>query len=213
MKSAPTNYNDDEVFCGSFSVQCGQNKGKCGVCGDNFKDATPRNHELGGTFGQGVIMKTYKKDSVIIVKIVLTANHRGFFIFDLCDPKFGETEECFQKHRLITTEGDDKFTVTEAYMYDIGLKLPKGLECDQCVLRWTYVAGHRGLCDDGGYGCSPQAHFRSCSDIAIKKTLKFQDHFSWTDVCLTHENFIKKISSDHKDRKAKFEGTIDIVQY
>lgn len=35
------------------------NGGRCGLCGDNFADATPRAHELGGRFGQGVIVKRF----------------------------------------------------------------------------------------------------------------------------------------------------------
>merc|ERR1711872_1101739 len=33
----PVNYNDNELYCGGFSVQWNQNDGKCGVCGDNFE--------------------------------------------------------------------------------------------------------------------------------------------------------------------------------
>jgi hypothetical protein len=38
-----------------LSVQYQKNDGKCGVCGDNFADATPRAHETGGMFGNGII--------------------------------------------------------------------------------------------------------------------------------------------------------------
>lgn len=50
------------------------------------------------------------------------------------------------------------------------VKLPDGLTCGRCVLRWTYTAGNNwGQCDDGSYGegCGPQETFRSCADIAI----------------------------------------------
>lgn len=44
---------------------------KCGVCGDIFDERTPRSHELGGKFGQGVIVKTYPANGQIYVRIPL----------------------------------------------------------------------------------------------------------------------------------------------
>ena len=212
MKSAPVNLNDDELFCGGFDVQWSKNKGNCGICGDNWSQGSPRDHENGGLYGQGVIMKAYTRGSTIDVGVLLTANHDGYFIFDICDRKFGETEECFQKHRILNTDGEGTWTVQEGYRFNISLKLPKDLECEHCVLRWTYVARHRGLCDSGNYGCSPQAYFRSCADIAIRKELKYGDHSNWTDICLKRDSFIKKIVHDHMDRKSKFEIKIPVVR-
>merc|ERR1712123_124283 len=40
----PVNYNDNELYCGGFSVQRNQNDGKRGVCGDNFAEPAPRHH-------------------------------------------------------------------------------------------------------------------------------------------------------------------------
>ena len=42
----PVNYNDNELYCGGFSVQWQNNDGKCGVCGDNWAEPTPRRHEV-----------------------------------------------------------------------------------------------------------------------------------------------------------------------
>jgi hypothetical protein len=212
MKSAPVNLNDDELFCGGFDVQFGKNGGNCGLCGDNFNQGMPRDHEFGGTFGQGVVMKAYVSGSVIDVGVMLTANHMGYFIFDICDRKYGETEECFQKHRIMKSNGEGIWTVTEGYMFNITLKLPVDLVCDQCVLRWTYVTGHRGLCKNGNYGCGPQAIFRSCADIAIRKKLTYGDQFNWTDVCLKRESFVGKIANDHMDRKSKYEVKIPVIK-
>ena len=44
--SNPVNYNDNELYCGGFSVQWANNDGKCGVCGDNWADPAPRPHEV-----------------------------------------------------------------------------------------------------------------------------------------------------------------------
>ena len=46
----PVNYNDNELYCGGFSVQWSNNGGKCGVCGDNWADNKPRPHEVTGTY-------------------------------------------------------------------------------------------------------------------------------------------------------------------
>lgn len=65
--TAPTNWDDNELFCGGFGVHHLTNGGRCGLCGDNWLDPTPRNHELGGRFGEGVIVKTYTRGSLIDV--------------------------------------------------------------------------------------------------------------------------------------------------
>ena len=41
-----------------------KNKGKCGVCGDNWADSQPRPHEGGGRYGQGVIGRRYTTGQV-----------------------------------------------------------------------------------------------------------------------------------------------------
>ena len=35
------------------------------MCGDNWADATPRDHEDGGKYGLGVIGKTYNQGQII----------------------------------------------------------------------------------------------------------------------------------------------------
>merc|ERR1712098_95525 len=51
----PVNYNDNELYCGGFSVQWDRNDGNCGVCGDSFSDRQPRAHESGGKYGNGTL--------------------------------------------------------------------------------------------------------------------------------------------------------------
>ena len=41
----------------------------------------PRANEAGGLYGKGVIVRKYEKNTVIKVRIELTANHMGFFEF------------------------------------------------------------------------------------------------------------------------------------
>ena len=44
------NYDDNQLYCGSHSVQYGENHGKCGVCGDAYNLPRPRDNEHGGEF-------------------------------------------------------------------------------------------------------------------------------------------------------------------
>lgn len=141
--STPRDYNDMEGFCGGFNVQWGQNGGKCGLCGDNYADARPRSHELGGRFGQGVIVKTYRQGQAISVKIKLTANHKGYFYFRICNlDREAESDACFERYNVMTSAGLNwPLNSNESKDYDVQLQLPSNLSCNHCVLQWTYVCG------------------------------------------------------------------------
>lgn len=60
----PINYSDNEVFCGGVGIQYKKNKGKCGVCGDDWSQKRPRDNENGGRYGTGTIAKTYFQGQV-----------------------------------------------------------------------------------------------------------------------------------------------------
>ena len=62
-------YSDNEVFCGGVGQQFKKNKGKCGVCGDDWSAKRPRLNENGGTWGTGTIGKTYFQGQVRITKL------------------------------------------------------------------------------------------------------------------------------------------------
>ncbi|XP_055641671.1 uncharacterized protein LOC129778654 [Toxorhynchites rutilus septentrionalis] len=173
QSSAPTNWDDTELWCGGMFVQI-QNGGRCGMCGDNWAHPEPRRHELGGQFGQGEIVKNYTSGSVIDVGVRVTVNHLGFFVFNLCClDHFGrETDACFNEHPLLDSQGRRQWFLnsTESRMYNVNLQLPRNLVCSHAVLQWTYTAGNNwGICPDGSgaLGCGPQEHFRTCSDIGI----------------------------------------------
>ena len=70
-------YSDNEVFCGGVGQQFKKNKGKCGVCGDDWSTKRPRLNENGGTWGTGTIGKTYFQGQVRIT------NYGGFQLLDL----------------------------------------------------------------------------------------------------------------------------------
>ncbi|XP_012216518.1 uncharacterized protein [Linepithema humile] len=170
------NYSDNEHFCGGRTVQHMQNGGKCGECGDNYAFPRPRPNENGGIYGTGVIVQKYKSGSNIDVTVRLTAGHLGHFEFHLCPLKTTtelETDECFDRYPLSLADGSGyKFPITKYGNGDfkIGLVLPSGVTCQQCVIRWHYRTGNTwGTCDDGrqGVGCGPQETFRSCADVSI----------------------------------------------
>ncbi|KAI8129805.1 hypothetical protein FF38_04400 [Lucilia cuprina] len=173
--TAPVNYDDNANFCGGFGVQWHTNDGKCGLCGDNYSDPTPRANELGGKYGgSGVIVQTYENTYTANVGVQITANHLGYIYFELCnlDEFHTESEECFRKYRLKFADGSDKFFIgTTLGWIESTIVLPTGLSCEHCVLRWTYRAGNNwGICENGtgAMGCGPQEHFLSCADIRIK---------------------------------------------
>jgi len=170
----PHNYNDNQLFCGGYQVQYEQNGGRCGICGDNFADPTPRENENGGTFGRGVIAKTYASGSVLTSKVELTSNHLGFYRFAVC-PLNGdgtENDKTCQFLQLANGSGDKYPIGPETGFYTVALKLPEGFTCAQCTFQWTYTTGNSwGWCDDdhthGAIGCGDQETFRGCADIAI----------------------------------------------
>lgn len=134
---------------------------------------TPRPHEHGGQFGRGVIVARFQPGGVIRAGIRITANHRGHFTFHLCNmDNSRETDDCYNRNLIRLTNGADRFTLTDFSnrMFYVDLRLPQGLTCRHCVLRWNYRAANNwGTCQDGSgaVGCGPQENYRSCADISI----------------------------------------------
>nr|KAG5707276.1 hypothetical protein BaRGS_000050 [Batillaria attramentaria] len=157
--NTPKNYDDNALFCGGFSTQYGTNHGKCGVCGDPWNEPPPRANEAGGRYGNGIITRTYAPGEEINVRVVITANHKGWFEFRLCDhndPSTPITHECLDKHLLELADGSGtRYQLgTRTGYVDLKLKLPPGLTCTQCVLQWKWHAGNSyGVDHDTGRGC------------------------------------------------------------
>ncbi|KAL3286483.1 hypothetical protein HHI36_000989 [Cryptolaemus montrouzieri] len=168
------NYSHNQLFCGGFAVQWGTFGGKCGVCGDPFDAPHPQENENTGLYGKFGPVRNYSPGSVINIKIQLTFSHKGKFKYSLCvlhdasRPESGEG--CFQDLRL--ADGRPHYEVgPQATTYYNSVKLPDGLRCNRCVLRWEYTAGNNwGTCPDGSQrlGCGPQETFRNCADIRIQ---------------------------------------------
>ncbi|WAR15625.1 hypothetical protein MAR_005730 [Mya arenaria] len=171
----PKNYNDNQLFCGGKWVQWGQNAGKCGVCGDNW--AGPKENEPGGKYYTGIIVKKYDIGAVIDVSVHLTANHKGWFEFRLCQNDMVNktvTQSCFDQHLLKGETGATQFPINLGMeMVKVKLQLPAGVTCSACVLQWKYNCGNSWGTDfetkKGCMGCGQQEQFYGCSDIAIGK--------------------------------------------
>jgi len=179
----PVNYNDNELYCGGFSVQWDQNKGNCGVCGDDASSKQPRTHEAGGKYGRGIIAKRYAMGQTIDIEIDISANHWGHFELKLC-PTNGRsklaTQECFNKHPLVLADNprSHQFYVPldspKITKFNYKVQLPHGVTCSQCVMQWTYYTGNTwGTCTNGteGMGCGTQEWFRNCADVQINSVV------------------------------------------
>lgn len=147
-KTAVPDWNDKQSWCGGVEEQWHKHGGKCGICGDNYSDPRPREHELGGIYGDGKIVKTFESGSDITIQLKISSNHYGYSRFDLCnmDPlkakgAITEEEECFDE-KVLTAKGEEKwyFPVHQTKIYEIDLKLPK-ITCNHCVFRWTWRTG------------------------------------------------------------------------
>ena len=142
----PVDNNWMEGFCGGKAHQWSEEiGGKCGICGDAW-DAAVRQHEApGGRFANGIITRQYRPGQDIVIKIDVTANHKGFFVFKLCannntvqDPG----QECFDQTVLkIVPSGEDKYYLTtfNTGVFTLKLRLPPDVWCSQCILQWTYT--------------------------------------------------------------------------
>lgn len=166
---ALANYDDN-------GVRCGGNRYKCGVCGDPPEG--PFDNEAGGKYGKGIIGRTYEEGEAINVKIIITANHMGWFEFTLCPVSEGEkvTDECLAKNVLSMTNGEKYYHLAASKKgpIDIPIQLPAGISCKHCVLRWRWVTGNSwGVDKETGRGCvgcgiDGQEKFYSCADITIR---------------------------------------------
>lgn len=133
-------------------------------------DDKPREHEPGGKYATGQIVKTYREGDEISIVIDITANHYGYFEFRLCenddDPMARVEQDCFDKNLLVVLNnnedkvlaGSSKFIVADSppalnrYKYFVPNKnngkftvqalLPVGVSCRYCVLQWRYHAGN-----------------------------------------------------------------------
>lgn len=121
--------------------------------------------------------RVLEANSTTIIKVKITANHKGHFEFRLCPANAEKevTQECLDQH-LLTVVDDDKREAVE-YPLDGGIlgviairvRLPD-VRCERCVLQWHYRGGNNwGVCADGSgrLGCGNQETFRACADVRV----------------------------------------------
>ena len=152
------------MHCCGVQTQWKANGGKCGVCGDPWNSPEPRDHELGGRYASGVIVRRYRRGDVVHVVIELTAAHGGYFEFRVCpikhlsptnsstsavprDPSSG----CLDRNVLQVLGGSSGGKIVSSRRYVVGpraarmhavdVRLPPGLQCKHCLFQWKYHTG------------------------------------------------------------------------
>lgn len=172
----PHNTDDMALWCGGFSTQWEINGGRCGVCGDPYNG--PRDHEAGGKYANGIIVRHYRSGETISVSVELTTSHMGYFEFRLCpnnDAGRRVTQQCLDRFLLRQPDGSTRFPVTSPAqgIRNVQLVLPSGLECTQCVLQWKYNTANSLGCEEVGpqqrccMGCGRQEQYYACADVDI----------------------------------------------
>eukprot|EP00093_Oithona_nana_P013350 13350.XXX_288045_289393_1 [CDS] Oithona nana genome sequencing. len=185
----PINNDHMSLYCGGIQAQHQLHGGKCGICGDEY-GSPQQPHAYPGKFATGILGRSYfTPGQVIEVIIDVVANHKGFFAFRLCpnnNPQKAPNAKCFSHFPLKLADGESfHFLEPTARMgtrVRLQVKLPDGLECWQCIIQWSYVAGNNwGIgaqtadistpdCLNnplGKLGCGPQETFRGCADVCI----------------------------------------------
>ncbi|XP_015792569.1 uncharacterized protein LOC107369157 [Tetranychus urticae] len=214
------NYDDNQLFCGGFTVQWDVNDGKCGICGDPYSGPKPNELPDGKYTKPLIITANYTEGDTITALVQLTANHHGSFDFRLCpatSDKVEVTQECLNSHVLEVLNSVDgsryKYTVPDDAhrTYEVSVALPRGLTCDRCVFQWTYTAGNNwGRCDNGtsATGCGPQETFRACADVRINsKSNKEDDECDDDDRDEKIEKEISEVDNDIDSSSPKISST------
>ena len=103
----PAMYDDHETNCGGFDRHWEDNGGKCGICGDPWDTPSPRDGEMGGKYGRGVIVKRYRTGQLVKVIVHVTANHLGYFEFRVCPSRstWPVTQDCLDRGLLRNSRG------------------------------------------------------------------------------------------------------------
>ncbi|XP_065558115.1 uncharacterized protein LOC136025946 [Artemia franciscana] len=175
---SPVDYNDNELYCGGRGVQFGVNDGKCGVCGNDYRDKVPRPHEMNGLYYSGLNTRRYAPGQVLNINIDLTANHWGYFELKLCPSNYDSNKEmqaCFDKYPLRiagtnTTRYEISKDTPKKGTFKYRIQLPPKVTCSHCIIQWTYYTGNTwGICPDGtgAVGCGNQETFVNCADVSI----------------------------------------------
>ncbi|KAF2367417.1 Cellulose/chitin-binding protein N-terminal [Trinorchestia longiramus] len=92
----PGDTSDDMCNCGGLTYQYEEMGGMCGICGDPW-DQNPRDHEVGGTYATGTIVRDYTQGQVITASANVSGGHMGHFEYKICannDVSVEATQDC-----------------------------------------------------------------------------------------------------------------------
>lgn len=155
------------------------------VCGD---PGGQHHHEAFGKYATPPrVGQTYRSGGVLPARVVITANHVGRWGLQLCalkDPspeseRRALTARCFKRLKLARGGGSYAYLSSSDTASSAVFRLPRGLRCDRCVLRWVYETGNSctppgtpvryanpGLEVCGKWMAGER--FTNCADIRIK---------------------------------------------
>ena len=151
-------------------LNIGGEEGQCGISGSNNYDFPPS--VAGGVLPSNQ-QATYNKGQVIDVDVIVTAHHKGHFLFYACPVNEGEapTDECFKANplefvsdnlygapkdpdfpnRAYIAPADYSGTINEGpgKLYSYQMKLPDNVEGDLVLIQWWWLTANS--CDFDGY--------------------------------------------------------------
>ncbi|XP_048580554.1 uncharacterized protein LOC5522282 isoform X3 [Nematostella vectensis] len=107
FQNCKANYNLNGLNCGGRATQIA-NGNKCGVCGDSYSSPSPP-HVYPGKYATGFITKTYTQGQNISVKVIITANHLGWFEYRIGDIGTPPITNEKLKHLLRSPSGQTRF--------------------------------------------------------------------------------------------------------
>lgn len=166
--SMPFWWDHTGVWCGNVHQDFSYST--CGRCGD-AEGNTLANQ--GGIYDKGIITATYRAGQVsayfnfhysgwysviitnyeqrITIEAQIDAAHAGFFMIELC-PQETETDSCFQKLPILSgsmpLRNGNICVDFEAQTISADVKLPRGVKCERCTLRWTYRTSYGAIQGD-----------------------------------------------------------------
>jgi hypothetical protein len=161
---------------GPWTVYSRGHPARYGACGDPWNG--PKHHERGGKYATPVrVAARYRAGQTFTARVVLTANHYGRWSLRLCPDAsravYGTT--CF-KHLLARADGKGPYVpvLGSRNAYSVRFRLPRGVRCKNCVMRWYYETGNScsppGMNRPGLDSCARSTNgeiFMNCADVSI----------------------------------------------
>ncbi|CAF0817909.1 unnamed protein product [Brachionus calyciflorus] len=170
----PIYFFDNQMFCGGFNSYAILNKGRCGICGEDYNGE--KQFEKGGKYYRGLAVRTYSQGQVIDVTVQITSNHKGFFEFRICNidnSKTDASQSCLNQNLLRDNFARTRIPVQPGLtgLINTKIKLPDNLACENCVFQWKYHTANFWNIDPitkkGCVGCGIQEVFMGCADVKI----------------------------------------------